>query len=75
MTPDCTTCKHYIKRWDNARAEYQGYCRSPQLAASTRREMLCIFERYPHEEGHDWYRDTPEKRKCGREGLNYEAKA
>lgn len=75
MTPDCTTCRYCVSAWDDISRAKVDRCTSPQIVKSTNRPLRTILERTAFDEDHDWWRVSPEMRKCGPDGLNYEAKA
>lgn len=64
--PLCRDCKHM--RPDDADG---AWCYSPQLAAFQGRGTRTIFER----DGFDEKRDHADIRKCGPQGMNYEARS
>lgn len=75
MTPDCKSCRHCITVWHTILNSKEDYCQSPQLAAFLGATLMCRLERSEFDPAWDSFRNTDAKRKCGPEGLNYEAKA
>jgi hypothetical protein len=74
MTPDCKSCRHCTTERHAILASNEDYCQSAQLRAATQHKLMCRLERSASTEN-DWWRVNYAMRRCGPEGLNYEAKA
>jgi len=64
----CHICTYCEVIYDKDRAKHDQWCRSPQVIEAQGRIARCNFETDGFNET---WRDTPEKRKCGKDHINY----
>ena len=68
----CHICTYCEVIYDKDRAKHDQWCISPQVRMAQNRRARCNFETDGFAEA---WRDTPEKRKCGKDHINYKARA